>query len=308
MTHLLPGGGVSRVHGAWGPVPPRLPHFATPWSVRHLATMVAGAYPPRRPPNASPPGVPAPPGPCYWLVANRTPSGWRGGCLALGLVRGTVCHYCLGGCSALVVCARRSGQVRGVGAGAGSRVPPLPPPLRPPFSRCVWQVGLSKYAVSSPAGTPFHAVCAFRGLCLVTLQVRVVCPFRVCALALLRRSRPAPLPGSVWRAHHARFRGRAPVGPFQAVRAPQRFLPRSRAPFLPGFLPSLPPRAWLWVARPLVGGPVRPGRSGTWGVWGGGAIRSPPPLGGLVGCGSVGGPRGAGGGGSLCLGPSLCLY
>ena len=49
MTHLLPGGGVRRVHRAWSPVPPRLPHFATPRSVRHLATVVAGAYPLRHP-------------------------------------------------------------------------------------------------------------------------------------------------------------------------------------------------------------------------------------------------------------------
>ena len=59
MTHLLPGGGVPRVRGARSPVPPRLPHFATPWSVCHLATVVAGAYPPRRPPDAWSPGVPA---------------------------------------------------------------------------------------------------------------------------------------------------------------------------------------------------------------------------------------------------------
>ena len=32
-THLLPGGGVPRVHRAQSPVPPRLPRFATPRSV-----------------------------------------------------------------------------------------------------------------------------------------------------------------------------------------------------------------------------------------------------------------------------------
>ena len=52
MTHLLPGGVVPRFHGAWSLVPPRPPHFATPRSVRYLATLVAGAYPLRRPPNA----------------------------------------------------------------------------------------------------------------------------------------------------------------------------------------------------------------------------------------------------------------
>ena len=124
MTHLLPGGGFPRVHGARCPVPSRLPDFATPWSVRHLATVVASAYPLRRPPNAWSPWLPAPPGPCYLLVASGTPMGLHGGCLAAEpvrrLVRSTVCYYCLGGCSALVVCAQRSRQVWGVGAGAGS--------------------------------------------------------------------------------------------------------------------------------------------------------------------------------------------
>ena len=42
--------------------------------------------------------------------------GWRRGCLAAGLVRISVRHYCLGGCSALFVCAGRSRQVRQGGA------------------------------------------------------------------------------------------------------------------------------------------------------------------------------------------------
>ena len=81
-THLLPGGGVPRVHRAWSPVLPRRPRFATPRSVHQFAAVAAGAYPLRRPPNAWSPGAPAPPGPCYWLVASGTPLGWRGGCLA----------------------------------------------------------------------------------------------------------------------------------------------------------------------------------------------------------------------------------
>ena len=80
--HLLPGGGVPLVQKAQSPVPPRLPRFATPRSVHQFAAVAAGAYPPRRPPNAWSPGAPAPPGPCYWLVASGTPLGWRGGCLA----------------------------------------------------------------------------------------------------------------------------------------------------------------------------------------------------------------------------------
>ena len=107
MTHLLSGGAVPRVHGARSPVPPRLPLLTTPRSVHHSAAVAAGAYPPRRPPNLWSPGVPAPPGPCYWLVASGTLLGRRGGCLAAGLVRGAVRHYCLGRCGALFVCARR---------------------------------------------------------------------------------------------------------------------------------------------------------------------------------------------------------
>ena len=81
-THLLPGGGVPRVHRARSPVLPQVPRFATPRSVHQFAAVAPGAYPLRRPPNAWLPGAPAPPGPCYWLVASGTPLGWRGGCLA----------------------------------------------------------------------------------------------------------------------------------------------------------------------------------------------------------------------------------
>ena len=186
MTHLLPGGGVPRVHGARSPVPPRLPHFATPQSAHRLAAVAAGAYPPRRPPNAWSHGVPAPPGACYWLVASGTPLGWRGGCLALGLVRGAVRHYCLGGCSALVVCARRSRPVRG---GRGRcRVLCLPRFCLPAprFLRCVWRAILSGCPLSSLAGTPFHAVCAFRGLGPVAPLVLKPVPTPVAIFGSLR--------------------------------------------------------------------------------------------------------------------------
>ena len=193
-THLLPGGGVPRVHRARSPVPPRLPHFTTPRSVHQFAAVAAGAYPLRRPPKAWSPGASALPGPCYWLVASGTPVGWRGGCLALGLVRSAVRHYCLGGCSALVVCARRSRPVRG-GWGWGL-VLCLPrfPLSAPRFLRSVWRAVPSGCPLSSLAGTPFHAVCAFRGLGPVALLVFPACPLCVCALALSRRPRPPPPP------------------------------------------------------------------------------------------------------------------
>ena len=201
MTHLLPGGEVPQIHEARSPVPHQLPLLATPRSVHHLATVAAGAYPPRRPPNAWSSGVPAPPGPCYWLVASGTPWGWRGGCLATGLVRGSAGHYCLGGCSALFVCARRSRQVLEAWGGRRAFCFLRFPSPAPHSLRWVWRVVPSGCPLPSPAGTPFHAVCAFHGLGPVALLVFPACPLRVCALALSRRPRPSSLPGSVWRAH-----------------------------------------------------------------------------------------------------------
>ena len=69
---------------------------------------------------------------------------------------------------------------------------PLPAPRVP---RCVWQAVPSGSPLPSLAGTPFHAVCAFRALGLVTLLVVSACPFRVCAGALPRRSLLPPLGG-----------------------------------------------------------------------------------------------------------------
>ena len=229
--HLLPGGGVPRVHRARSPVLPRLPLFATPRSVRQFAAVAAGAYPPRCPPNAWSPRVPVLPGPCYWLVASGSPLGWRGGCLALGLVSGAMRNYCLGRCSALVVCVRRSPPVQGGMCRCRVFCLPCSPLPAPRFLRCVWRAVPSGCPLSSPAGTPFHAVCAFRGLGPAALLVFPACPLCVCALALSRRPRPPPLPGLVWCAHLARSWCPALVGPFHSVRAPPRVHPRSRALF-----------------------------------------------------------------------------
>ena len=218
-THLLPGGGVHRVHRGQSPVPPRLPHFATPRSVHQFAAVAAGAYPRRHPPNAWSPGVPALPGPCYWLVASGTPVGWRGGCLAGCLVRGAMRHYCLGGCSALVVCVRRSRPVRGGWGRCQLLCLPRFPLPAPRFLRCVWRAVPTECPLSSLAGTPFHAVCAFRGLGPVGLLVFPACPLCVGALALSRRLRPPPPPSRVGVARAPRAvpvlgSGRAaPLGP-----------------------------------------------------------------------------------------------
>ena len=102
------------------------------------------------------------------------------------------------------------------------------PDPAPRIPRRVWRAVLSGYPLPSLAGTPFHAVCAFRELVLVALPVVPACPFRVCALALPRRPLPPP-PWVVWRAHLTRSRHWALVGPFHVVRAPPRVLPRSLA-------------------------------------------------------------------------------
>ena len=196
--------------------------------MHRLAAVAAGAYPPRRPSNVWSPAVPAPPGPCYWLVASGPILGWRGGCLALRLVRGAVHHYCPGGCSALVVCVRRSRPVRG--SWGRCRVLCLPrfPLPAPRFLRCVWRAVPSGCPLSSLAGTPFHAVCAFAGSVRSPFWYcpRVLC---VCVRSGSRGIRAPPLPRSAWRAQLARSRCWAPVGPFRAVRAPPRVLPRSCA-------------------------------------------------------------------------------
>ena len=90
---------------------------------------------------------------------------------------------------------------------------PLPAPRVP---RCVWRAVPSGCPLPSLAGTPFHAVCAFRALGPVALPVVPACPFRVCALALSRCPLPPPL-GGVARASRvvpALGAGRAvPLGP-----------------------------------------------------------------------------------------------
>ena len=186
---LVVAGGVPLWRASWL----GFPFFATPRSVHHLAAVAAGAYPPRRRPNAWSPGVPAPPGPCYLLVASGTPVGWRGGCLAAGLVRGAVRQYCLSGCSALVACAWRSRPVRGGLGLFWALCLPRFPLSAPHFPRCVWRAVPSGCPLSSLAGTPLHAVCAFRGLGPVALLVFPACSFVcVCARALAASAPPPP--------------------------------------------------------------------------------------------------------------------
>ena len=236
--------------------------------------------------------------------------GWRGGCLALGLVCGAVRHYCLGGCSALVVCARRSRLVRGGRAGAWWRVPPVSP-FPPRVSRAVCG-GPSRPGVPCPRSLVRHSMRSVRSAGSVRLPFwyspRVLC---VCVRSRSRGVCAPPLPRLVWRAHFAQSQCWALVGPFHSARAPPRFLPRSRATLgsfffvfvlsrggrpvpLPPYLAwgCLPPVRWACAPRAFP-------RSGVgWGGWGGAACVPFPRSVRL---------EGQWGWGSPCLGPSLCL-
>ena len=154
---------------------------------------------------------------------------------------------------------------------------PLPAPRVP---RCVWRAVPSGCPLPSLAGTPFHAVCAFRELGPVALLVVPACPLRVCALALQWRPLPPPLGGVACapRAVLALGAGRAaPRGP------------------CPSACPAPVPCS-IWLA--WGGGAVRSRFPPTWL----GAVR--PPWGGSVAFVCRG--AGLGGGGSPCAGPPVC--
>ena len=213
-------------------------------------------------------------------------------------------HYCLGGCSVPSVCARRSRPVRG---GSGRYLVlclscfPLPAPRVP---RCVWRAVPSGCPLPSLAGTPFHAVCAFRALGPVALPVVPACPFCVCALALSRFPLPPPL-GGVARASRvvpALGAGRAvPRGPCpSACPAP---VPCSVWRAWGGAVRSWFPPSWLGVVGAAAGRP----RGGAFDRCVGrlGSCAPPPltarPLGGLSG--SALWARACG-----CGGPALFLW
>ena len=215
--HLLPGGGVPRVHRARSPVPPRLPRFASPWSVHQFAAVAAGAYPPRHPPNAWSPGAPALPGPCYWLLASGNPlgseaalpSGWGVSQCATTALAGAVPRPCVRGAG---------GRFGGLGPVPGVVSLPFAPsrpacPALPVAGRPV-RVSLTlarRYAIPRGLGVPRAPV---------ALLVVPACPLRVCALALPRRLLPPPLGGVACapRAVPALGAGRAvPCGPYPSA-------------------------------------------------------------------------------------------
>ena len=178
------------------------------------------------------------------------------------------------------VCAALAAGSGGLGRLLVSCLPRFPLPAQRVL-RCVWRAVPSGCPLPSLAGTPFHAVCALRGLGPVALLVFPACPLCVCALALSRRPLPSPhLPRLVWRAHLAWSQCWALVGPFHAVRAPPRVLPRSRAPFgvLGGGGGPVPfPPFLAWGCALPAGWVCAPGASLRRGVgWGGGGAACAP--------------------------------
>ena len=133
---------------------------------------------------------------------------------------------------------------------------PHPAPRVP---RCVWRAVPSGCPLPSLAGTPLHAVCAFRELGPVALLVVPACSLRVCALALTRRPLPPPLGGVACapRAVPALGAGRAfPRGPCPSA--------------CPAPVPCSVWRAW--------GGAVRSRFPPTWLLLRGASeVRRPPP-------------------------------
>ena len=211
--------------------------------------------------------------------------GWRRDWLAVGLVRGAVRHYCLGGCSALVVCARRSRPVRGVWAGAGCCVFPVSP--FPPHVFCAVCGAPSRPGVPYPRSLVRHSkrsVCCAGSVRLPCwYSPRVLCVY-VCSRSRGVRAPPTPRVGV----------GRAPraVPVLSAGRAVPRIPCPSACPALVlcsvslsgGPVPYPPYLAWgcaLSVGRVCASGAFqRRGGGGLCAVFPGGA---------------AGGARGAGG-------------
>ena len=230
-------------------------------------------------------------------LARRLPSlgagAWRGAPLLPWRVQ---CPGC--------VCAALAASSGGLGRCRVLCLPPFPLPA-PHFLRCVWRAVPSACSLSSLAGTPFHAVCAFRGLGPVALLVFPACPLCVCALALPRRLRPPP-----------------PLPLVGVARAPRavpvlgagRAVPRGPCPSVcPAPVPC-PVQFVFWGVGGLVPFPLYLawGRvfpvgwvcaSGAFlrrGVgWGGGSLCAFLP--------DCAAGAGQWGGGSPCLSPSLCL-
>ena len=184
-------GALHDTHPAWwrsplgsrgpGPCPSLLPHIATPRSVRRLATVVAGVYPLGRPSDAWLPGLPAPLGPWYWLVASHTPMGWHGGCVAA--------RWCVALCATTALPGAVPWScVRGARGRSGGSEPVLvlsfPLGLLPSLASLAVRVARCRVRVT------LLFACWYCRLGPVALSGRAACPFCVLALLLPRLSRP----------------------------------------------------------------------------------------------------------------------
>ena len=202
----------------------------------------------------------------------------------MGLVRGAVRHYCRGGCSALVVCARRSRLVRGARAGAWCRVFPVSP--FPPRVSCAVCGGPSCPGVPYPRSLVRHSMRSVRSAGSVRLPFwyypRILC---VCVRSRSRGVRAPPPPC---------------VGVARAPRAVPslgagRAVPRGPCP---SASPALVPCS-IWLAWRGGGGPVPFPPYLAWGC--------APPLGRVCASGAF--QRlgvGSGWGGGLCAVPYDC--
>ena len=202
-------------------------------------------------------------------------------------------HYFLGRCSALVVCARRWRPVWGAWAGAGFCVFPVSP--FPPCVSCAVFGGPSRPGVPYPRSLVRHSMRSVRSSGSVQLPFWSS-PGALCVCVRPRSrgvSAPSPIPGLVWRAHLERSQCWALVGPFHAVCAPPRVLPRSHAPFgLLGGGGGVPfPSTWLGAARSRWGG-----------CWCGDPSPNPPRALLRAGFARYGGGTRVPGGGASCLG------
>ena len=186
-------------------------------------------------------------------------------------------------CAALAAASGGLGPVPGV-------VSPFPPHVS-----CAVCGGPSCLGVSYPRSLVRHSTRSVRSAGSVRLlfwySPRVLCVY------VRSRSRgvhapPPPLPGFVWRVHLARSRCWALVGPFQAVRAPPRVLPRSRAQFVllgGGGGPVPFPLYLAWGCAFPMGWVCVSGAFGRRGVGGGGVgLRAVLPSGAAGGASGVG--------------------
>ena len=109
----------------------------------------------------------------------------------MGLVRGAVRHYCLAGCSALVVCARRSRPFQGTRTGTWCRVS-LASPF-PPRVPCAVCGGPSRPGVPYPRLLVCHCTRSVHSAGPVRMPFwyspRVLC---VCVRSRSRGVRPPP--------------------------------------------------------------------------------------------------------------------